>query len=213
MALLIRRVHPLSLSGTFIEMNIRTYILLIGIYSLMSCDSLYEDMETQYVIPKGAHEAVIAGGSTGLMRTMKSDELLFTARFDETARYIVEGADQQDINKLMGFSDANEHHHQYSIRFGWRYDLESDNIEIFTYSYKDGQLTHDYIRDVEIGETHLYSIALSGENYLLSIDSEEPKIVERGMKRKRGIYYLMFPYFGGNVPAPHQINVFINEQH
>lgn len=186
--------------------------LLLILAVAWSCDDLYVVPETQYQIPQGEHQSKVVNGFFGdKMRTLKSDYMSFTARFDESARYDLQNNDQGDINKLMGFADANSLHHDNSIRFGWRYSIAKDAIEIFGYAYQDGVRNFKYITDVAIQETADFSIQLTEESYVLQVKGEKTLEMDRMVKNTVGVYYLLFPYFGGNEPAPHDVNVFVKE--
>ena len=189
----------------------KLYLFFILILA-WSCNDLYVVPETQYQIPQGQHESRVVGGFFGdKMRTLKNDYMSFTARFDETARYDLQNNDQDDINKLMGFADANSLHHDNSIRFGWRYSIPKDAIEIFGYAYQDGVLNFEYITDIAIHETAEFKIQLTEQSYVLQVKGETTLEMERMVRNTVGVYYLLFPYFGGNEPAPHDVNIFIKE--
>jgi len=65
--------------------------------------------------------------------------------FTDSCRYILDNEDQKDWNKLFGFSFGffplfkQYMQHQNSFRIGWRYNPESDKIEITPYYYIDGK--------------------------------------------------------------------------
>ena len=195
--------------------NLKLGLILMAILtllSLVSCSDLYVVPEQEYRIAAGAHESKLIGGwPTDKMRTLKQSELTFTARFDDSARYDLGNKNQDDINKLMGFSEANKTHHDYSIRFGWRYNQERDMVEIFGYQYQAGKRKFVSITNVPIGETVTYSIAMFENEFLMSVGSEARITMERGVEDKLGVYYLLYPYFGGNETAPHDISIYIKE--
>ena len=186
-------------------------LALLVLLSLLACSEMYEVPETHYLIPVGKHESRIVGGFIGdKIRTLKRDRIEFTARFDETVRYDLGNRNQDDINKLMGFSEANQHHQQNSIRFGWRYLKASDNIEILAYAYQEGDQWYQSVAKVEINETVGYSIQIEDEAFILTVGESSLEVL-RLKARERGLYYMLFPYFGGNETAPHDINIFISE--
>ena len=185
-------------------------ICLLVCGGVLSCSELYEPEEVLYRIPKDKHASKVVGGFPGeKVRTLKRDRLRFTVRFDETARYELLGNDQQDINKLLGFSLVNSFHHRNSVRLGWRYELSTGDIDLFSYVYLNGVWSHEFLGSIVIGETVECEILMTNDTFTFMLKNEVMAIVsyERGMKK--GIYYMLFPYFGGNQPAPHDINVFI----
>lgn len=63
---------------------------------------------------------------------------------------------------------------------------------------------------LNIGETATFSITLLGEDYEFNFKGESTRI-KRGTDCEKGLYYLLYPYFGGNEPAPHQVRIYIKE--
>ena len=51
--------------------------------------------------------------------------------------------DHLDVNKLFGMSYG--FHHKNSARFGWRWDLEKNLVEILGYTYVNGVRSHRHI--------------------------------------------------------------------
>ena len=187
------------------------YTLLIILFTF-SCNEMYVVPETHYLIESGKHQSrVVSGTFANKMRTLKSDRFSFTTRFDETVIYNLQNKNQYDINKLIGFSDANSMHQDNSIRFGWCYNLESGRVDIFGYAYVEGERIFERITDVGIGETVDYTILLTDTSYELTVGGDADLSIPRAVSNKKGIYYMLFPYFGGNEVAPHDINIFIKE--
>jgi len=184
-------------------------ILLVLVFS--ACSEMYVVPEDHYLIKAGKHESQLSNGmSIDKLSALKTNRLMFTARFDESARYDLGNNDHFDINKLLGFSEANQHHHKNSVRFGWRYNLNSEKVEIFSYVYKDSELEYDLITDVSLNVTLEYQINLFDNSYEFVVDGIT-KVVERNAEQKVGVYYKLYPYFGGDEPAPHDISIFIKE--
>src|SRR5690349_7590945 len=72
---------------------------------------------TQYIIAAGQHYC-----NQSSYRSVESSEMKFLVKFDSTAIYTtMDPANQEDINKLFGFSDNGMDHHQFSARIGWRW--------------------------------------------------------------------------------------------
>lgn len=178
---------------------------------IFACTDLYEVPEVHYRIEAGSHESkVVNGFSLDKMRTMKSNRLVFTARFDNSARYDLNHNDHFDINKLMGFSEANSHHQENSARLGWRFNIDKDAIEIFSYVYSKGDLSYEHITDIEINATIEYQINMYSNEYEFVVNGYSQRI-ERNIENEVGLYYRLFPYFGGNQVAPQNINIYIKE--
>lgn len=188
-------------------------LLIFSFVCINSCNELYETPETVYLIKKGAHKSNIKGGFIGNgVRSLKSETLAFTARFDESAIYDLGGSDQGDINKLFGFSDCNSLHHDNSARFGWAYNLDSKQVDIYAYVYNNGERKMMKMGSTVIHETNHYRLSVSDTHFEFEFGSSVERF-ERGSSCNAGLYYLLFPYFGGNQTAPHDIQLVIQELH
>lgn len=136
----------------------------------------------------------------------------YMATFKSGARYDLVDVDQLDINKLFGISYGM--HHNNSARFGWRWNLEREMIEILAYVYVDGvRVTQDqadlHVCFVFPGIPYNYEIALAGDYYMFTINSKtfsDTKVVK--IKHNGNLTwwgYKLFPYFGGNEGAPETV--------
>ena len=74
------------------------------------------------------------------------------------------------------------------------------------------KMNFEYITDLQIGANALFQINLTDESYELAVNGDHTVTMERKVKDKLGVYYLLFPYFGGNETAPHDIRIYINER-
>ncbi len=165
-----------------------------------SCEE-FEIPYEMFRISKGDHY------STRKVMALQTNGMSFNAKFDESAIYTtLTEENQYDINKLMGFSDCNSMHHDNSARFGWRW--ADDQLEIFAYVYQNGQRITESLGTTEIGETRHYQLLIQDDHYVFSF-GETTKKIKRGRTCNTGIYYMLFPYFGGDEPAPHDINIMI----
>jgi hypothetical protein len=136
-------------------------------------------------------------------------ELKFVAKFDSTAIYLHKtSSNQADINKLYGFSDNNAQHHLYSARFGWRW--KENAIQIFGYVYNDGIRTEKYLGDVAIGAENNCSILVKGSEYMFILNGVVATM-PRASTTAYGSGYKLYPYFGGDEKAPHNVYIWIKE--
>lgn len=137
-------------------------------------------------------------------------ELKFSTQFDSTAIYLTKNSSNQaDINKLYGFADNNSTHQNFSARFGWRW--YNNELQILAYTYNNGVVGFQKIGTASIGKKENYSIKISGNNYIFSFNSTSVNM-PRASTTATAIGYKLFPYFGGSEPAPHNINILIQEQ-
>ncbi len=117
------------------SVKVKLFILSMALLSLASCtksvDNIAGDIPAtgqgitatasnqfiRYVILKGRQYC-----DKSTYQAVKYDQLSFIVKFDSSAIYHTLNKDNQDdINKLLGFSDNNTQHLQYSARFGWRW--------------------------------------------------------------------------------------------
>jgi hypothetical protein len=157
---------------------------------------------TKYTIQKGNQFCDRNG-----YKPIELTEMKFLARFDSTAIYQTQSIENQyDINKLYGFSDNNTDHHQYSARFGWRWSDKA--LRLFAYVYNGGAVISKELTTVMIGAEVNCSIRISCDNYLFTVDGTTTSIPRTATTDKAKGYQL-YPYFGGDEFAPHEINIWI----
>jgi hypothetical protein len=156
-----------------------------------------------YVIEEGEHS------STNQVALVTGTTMSFDAMFDESAIYeTIIASNQADINKLMGFSDCTSHHHSNSARFGWRWF--DDELQIHAYTYADGTRSHEQLGTVDIDEIASYSVAIDGESYVFTFDGRAT-VMDRGCSGSSAVKYKLYPYFGGDETAPHDITISIED--
>jgi hypothetical protein len=137
------------------------------------------------------------------------NELNFTVKFDSSAIYqTVDPANQEDINKLYGFSDNNANHEQFSARFGWNWARGA--LRLYAYVYNNGVRASNEISAIQIGADYACSIKVSNDHYIFSINKIRVEM-PRESKTSLASGYKLFPYFGGDETAPHEINIWIKE--
>lgn len=162
--------------------------------------------------------------------------LIANVIFTESCKYDIGNEDQNDINKLFGFGFFTfkiltrkkvnifgkkynvpwfrPMHHYNSIRFGWRYDLNLNKIEILYYYYQNGERKYGHILFIDIDSQHSYEILNNNDkNYILKVKNNNSNnnysFVNINIKPKK-YGYLLKPYFGGNQKAPHDIKIEID---
>jgi hypothetical protein len=165
---------------------------------------------TRYTIQQGAHEC-----DQRTLKSVSGTSMNFIAKFDSTAIYppvITDYNHAYDVNKLYGFSEG--FNNQYNCaRIGWRW-LDGQ-LQLFAYVYVKGTLLRDpvsydppFIKSVSIGAEVNCSIAVSGANYIFTVDGTVVKTA-RGTSVAKYQGYQQYPYFGGSLTAPHLTNIYI----
>lgn len=170
--------------------------------SLTGCEPAPEDLFVHhFLIRNGEHYS-----TPRLAGMLQSDRLVFRAKFDESAMYKFGDAGfQSSKNKLLGFSDCNLLHHQNSARFAWQWF--HDRLEIYAYCYVNGARVEEFIGTANLNEENLYEIALTGNEYIFYFDGQRITSIKRGKVCDKGMYYMLYPYFGGTIPAPHNVRI------
>ena len=155
-----------------------------------------------YFIPKGEHFA-----NNNAYAPVETSELKFIVKFDSSAIYTSKQAvNQYDINKLYGFSDNDDDHHQFSARFGWSWTKNA--LHLYAYVYNEGAVTKTELGTVSIGSENVCRIAVSGSNYIFSVNDTQVSVPRKSITPSaKG--YLLYPYFGGDETAPHNITILI----
>jgi hypothetical protein len=131
----------------------------------------------------------------------------FIVKFDSSALYQSQDpANQYDINKLYGFSDNGGDHHQYSARIGWRW---SDGaLRLFAYVYNAGIVASQEITTAAIGQEIHCSIKATANAYEFVIN-ETAMSLPRSASTSKAKGYQLYPYFGGDETAPHEVRIWI----
>lgn len=159
-----------------------------------------------FTIHKGHHRA----RPLRLALWWNKTSFTWKVNFDESCRYDLGNTDQFDTNKLCGIGYLPGHHTD-SARFGWRYWTDRKEIELTAYCYVNGRRVIQHICFCEIGKEYdLYLKILSTSYYFSVCESNSPVItgfswVDHSQDKKLG--YRLGTYFGGQVRAPHDINI------
>lgn len=158
---------------------------------------------TKYVIPKGSNYA-----TSNPYTPLNITSYRFQAFFDSSAIYTLPAADQHDINKLSGFSDNGSLHQQFSARFGWRWS--DQRLRLFGYVYNNGSMIEKEIAAVDIGKVYTCSIKFTASEYIFTIEELNAQAkLPRAAKTSSAKGYKLYPYFGGNNPAPHEVRIWL----
>jgi len=130
--------------------------------------------------------------------------------FTDSCKYNHHSADQLDTNKLVGIGYLPGHHTD-SVRFGWRYVTDINRIELVAYCFVNKIRIIKPLCLCEIGKEYEIAIFISPFSYFLSCmpgnrigKVEEVKIDHKNKKR---FQYRLGCFFGGNIPAPHDITI------
>ena len=166
--------------------------------TLLNCHKPDSEGYRTYIIKEGRHRSTVA------YNTSFDTVFNWSIIFDSSAIYITQDpVNQYAINKLIGWSDCNSNHMDYSIRFGWRW--LNDSLEIHWFRHQHGNFEFSKIKSVSLCEPHEYYLDFTDTEYSLCID-ETCVYLDRtcpGTFKK----YKLYPYFGGQETAPHDIKI------
>lgn len=157
---------------------------------------------TRYLIKKGEQS------STKSIKKVNTSAMRFEVTFDKSAIYnTVASSNQADINKLYGMSDGNTHHHTNSARFGWRWF--NNRLEIHAYTYTNSIRAYQLIDVVELDKPHVYELKLEDNKYVFLLNGKRVEMPRAFSGMGEG--YQLYPYFGGDEKAPHDITIVIKD--
>lgn len=205
--IIMRRISIASLIICFLSTNIDctkpvTNKPLNSINSTTERDDA-KGKTVSYVIKKGTHYC----DPNPLTFTSKNT-IGFTAVFDSSCIYqTVDPSNQNDINKLYGFSDCNSHHLENSARIGWRWS--NDSLRIFGFVHYDGEMISQQIITAQIDCAINCSITCLDTAYEFKVNGNV-LLLPRHCSGKYTRYRL-YPYFGGDETAPHKIKIKLKE--
>ena len=171
-----------------------------------SCSKEVDDLGFRvYTIPAGEHS------SGSFLNHPDDSKISFQFILDESAYYETEiPENQHDVNKIYGMSDFGVRHQKYSIRLGWRYI--NNELQLCWLRHEQGIHSSAKIKIIEPDVIYNASIDIKTFYYVIVIDNDTTLVRRRpegnwGLLRR----YYLYPYFGGNEYAPHDITIKIKE--
>ena len=186
------------------------YSLLIILFAACVPEFLLRDPDW-VVLKAGAHEPFPRRNETTLI---KPRLIYATVTFDSSCIYDV-GSNQQDWNKLIGFGFVGAKdqkiglppHRIDGVRIGWRWNPQSQRIELGSYTYIRGALSSKKLDEVKVNEPIDVSIKVDYNKKTYTVmDKEVISFVhDKTIVLKTGVY------FGGQEVAPHDMRIKIVE--
>ena len=170
---------------------------------IVSFDPVPASGFTLFTILKGQHFAI-----SNSYQSIDTDALQFIARFDSSAIYrSLASENQYDINKLYGFSDNADMHHQFSARFGWSWT--EGKLWLYGYVYNDGVRTSTKLCAIPLCNNVPCEIQVKNSVYEFWVEGQKKASMPRAATTSKAKGYLLFPYFGGDETAPHDVRIWI----
>ena len=155
----------------------------------------------KYTIFKGQHYC-----DKSTIKAFSGTQINFNVKFDSSAIYKTVNPDNQDdINKLYGFSEGIDNHLN-SARFGWGWSKNA--IHLYAYVYAAGERKFREISTVGIGAVTSCNISISGNQYIFSAAGKKVEM-DRAVKDATVSGYWQYPYFGGDEVALNNTYIYI----
>jgi len=115
--------------------------------------------------------------------------------------------DDYDQNKLAGIGFGTNHHNN-SVRLTWVPDFGNQGmINVYGYTYdekKEGQkFTFTFIKSVHVEEPVTGKIESREGRYFITV--QDVTIQMDNIKTDPNLCFRLYPYFGGNNTAPHDM--------
>lgn len=144
--------------------------------------------------------------------------------FGTNCAYDLQGVDQADTNKLCGvgylsklrfikagwFWKPEPMQWTDSARFGWRYDIGRQQVELMAYCHVNRTRVIKSICFCDPGKTYRLHLDVFGGIYAFSVSEDgianigTAYITSRNFKK---FTYMLGVFFGGNQPAPHTMYI------
>ncbi|MEO5997667.1 MAG: hypothetical protein ABIN89_13085 [Chitinophagaceae bacterium] len=172
----------------------------------MNDDLQFTDQKSTifYLIKKGNHYC-----EQNQPQLMNRNSMSAKVTFDSSAIYTsTDAGNQRDVNKLIGFSDCGNDHQQNSARLGWLWD--NNKLVLYAYAYNQKARIIKTLGNFDLNKTINCSIKAEKNYYYFKADSHKDSI-PRYCADFKDYRYKLFPYFGGDETAPHEITILIEE--
>lgn len=181
---------------------IRLINIFLFIFLLTSCLKKDGDGFNVFKIKKGHHRSITR------IEYTKTSTLTFTFILTESCKYeSIDPINQYDVNKLYGMSDGGVHTDN-SARVGWRY--LNNKLEIMAYTHYNGNFQFEKICEVEPNNVNSCQISFLDDMYQFNVNNNIVYLPRYKNTSKRK--YLLYPYFGGDEVAPHDIEIKIKRE-
>ncbi|KAA6434392.1 hypothetical protein FOE74_09330 [Rufibacter glacialis] len=176
-------------------------------FLFLSCEVVEDAVKPQEpIVEEGTTYSIKSGGheTTNPFVMVKTNSIKFEVRFDSTAIYATKDpGNQADINKLYGMSDCSTFHHENSARFAWRW--YQNRLELHAYSYNGGKNTSTFITAIDLNKTYTCMLTLTDSKYIYQVGNAAVEHARACTGEGKG--YQLYPYFGGDETAPHDIKI------
>jgi hypothetical protein len=171
-------------------------VLVFSISCLIAFTSLSmrSDKTMKFQIKKDQHTS-----NNRCIRFPKNGQITFNFHVNPTWLYDEKAPGfQTGWNKLIGISEGFSQH-KHSVRIGWR--CIENTIYMCSYCYIDGERKISDMVEVPMG-WNSGSVRITDNSYIVVINNQ---IIAFEKSNSSLFKIMMYPYFGGNSTAPHNI--------
>lgn len=140
-------------------------------------------------------------------------------KFDNSCEYTLPAYSQQNVNKLFGGYFGFFAEHKYSARFGWRWSVADQKIELLAYVYDagrrnwDDQMRFPVVAQISLDENVNCSIDILDDSYVFNVKGTDGATIGQQitvLHSKITFWGLTQSfYFGGETKAPHTMSVYM----
>ena len=188
-------------------MDLKASKVLLILLVLIGCSKEDENGYRVYTIDRGNHYS--DGPIDKLFgNDNKADSWEWEVIFESSCIYLesdlLNPSNYLDVNKLIGFSDCDRHHSQYSCRVGWR--ASGDSIELLIYKRDDNNIGFKSLKKVYPDQIVNVTLDFKDTTYISCIDGICDTLI-RPCPDWSGRKYSLFPFFGGQETAPHKMKI------
>ena len=170
---------------------------LIPLLLMVSCVKKDSNDFWIFKIKEGKHR------STNKVKTINRDNIHFELLLTESCKYeALNPMNQWDVNKIFCFSDGGGHKRN-SARIGWRF--VNNEIQLMGYTHYNGDF---YFKKICVVNPDVYydcRINCLHDRYEFIVHSDTVYMDRYLIYSNRR--YLLWPYFGGDEVAPHDVTI------
>ena len=135
-------------------------------------------------------------------------------QFDFSSKYDFGNDEQFDVNKLFGLTFGFSR--KESARFGWRYAPEVNKFFLYAYTYVNGVRAFTKVCECVANHSYVCQLRVHDNYYTFTVfvqkTSEEIGFCSVEKRHQKKIAWLLGPFFGGTLPAPHNMTLKLSKR-
>jgi len=188
-------------------------LILSAVITTLICMIIYKKKTDEYdiyKIKKGWHfsfkNTSLIPFKFGIAPKTYRCEAIFGSGCDYDSNIV-----EDDISKLVGILYGFREQYN-SIRVGWRFNTNLQVFELFAFKHVKGKREYKFLAHVKQYDSFFISIFKESQNTIVEIKCGEVTYTATIKDLPNSwIKFKLFPYFGGTITAPQNMNIFIRE--